>query len=141
MALSKQLTITVGKLFSSKFPFLPLVLNKKIKINTQNTIAFSYYSKVRSTQNIGAPCFLCFLENNKWIICVSDEIHSLFKKCSCCSTLFSWNVSFTAELRCLRFSMVQQFSFKLSIWHTFKEATKLWKKIIFYPPQKTQPTF
>ena len=139
MALSKQLTITIGKLLSSKFPFLSLVLNKKIKINTRNTMASSCYSKVRSTQNIGAPFFLCFLEKNKWIN--SDEIHSLFKKCSCCSTLLSWNVSFTAELRCLRFSMVQQFSFKLSIWHTFKEATKLWKKIIFYPPQKTQPTF
>ena len=70
-------------------------------MNTQNTIASPYHSKVRSTQNMGVPLFSClgygafgegkvFSENSKLTcnvsmkmvnkLCVSDRVYTFFKK-------------------------------------------------------------
>ena len=47
--------------FSFKCPFLPLVLNKKPKINTRNTVASSYHSRVMSTQSMEVPFFIVWV--------------------------------------------------------------------------------
>ena len=49
------------KSFSFKCPFLPLFLNKKIKINTRNTMASSYHSRVMSTQTMKVPFFVVWV--------------------------------------------------------------------------------
>ena len=33
--------------------------NKKIKMNRQKIMSYPYYSKVRSTQDMGVPLFFC----------------------------------------------------------------------------------
>ena len=53
------ITITVKKIVLIQVFFLLLLLNKKIKIKTRNTIVTSYYSKTRSTQNYGVPFLSC----------------------------------------------------------------------------------
>ena len=58
IALSKKLPKLWRKSLPSKYPFLTLLLNKKTKMNTQNTMAFPYHSKDRSSQN--SPSFLLF---------------------------------------------------------------------------------
>ena len=43
----------------SKYPLLALLLNRKIKMNTQNTMASLCHSKFRSTQNNGITLLSC----------------------------------------------------------------------------------
>ena len=67
----------------------------------------------------------------------------VFKKRSCCSALYYWNVSFTAELRYLKFSLVPHFLPHLprisSRWFLFIWSWKisLFQAILTYPQEKS----
>ena len=49
----------VAEAASPSYPLLMLPLNKKIRMNTQNTMASPYHSEVSSTQNMVVPLFSC----------------------------------------------------------------------------------
>ena len=57
----KIITITVKKIALTLGFFIPLPLNKKIKMKTRNVMAHSHHSKVSSTQNQRVPFFCCLV--------------------------------------------------------------------------------
>ena len=54
------ITITVTQIVLIQVFFLPLLLNRKIKMKTRNTMAPSHHSKISSTQNQEVQFFLLF---------------------------------------------------------------------------------
>ena len=65
MTFSKKITITVAEVVPIQVFVFTVGSKQKIKMNSQNTMASSYNSKVGSTPSNGVPFFPC-LCHGKW---------------------------------------------------------------------------